>query len=115
MNISKIVGFVFTSIKYDTETETVTFIRNNGKKYQMYHAQDCCEHVYLADIVGDWNTLLNTPIISAEESSQNGPESEESSTWTFYKFATAKGYVDLRWFGESNGYYSESVDFERIR
>lgn len=32
----------------------------------------------------------------------------------WYKFGTIKGYVTVRWYGESNGYYSEEVNFERV-
>jgi hypothetical protein len=74
--------------------------------------------VYLDDVSGDLQDLVGEPILQAEE--VNGqipanftPDKHESYMWTFYKLATRKGYVDLRWFGSSNGYYSESVDFVR--
>jgi hypothetical protein len=63
------------------------------------------------------NDLIGTPIVMAEEVVEEGKakdEWDESSTWTFYKFATVKGYITIRWYGTSNGYYSESVDFADI-
>ena len=66
--------------------------------------------------------LVGSPILMAEEVTyvdEHPPEighrqTDESWTWTFYKFATVKGYVTIRWLGESNGYYSESVSFGKI-
>lgn len=85
----------------------------------MYHDQDCCDSVSINDIIGDIDDLLNTPILLAEERSSDDPEdfdptNHESYTWTFYELATIKGTVQIRWFGESNGYYSESVTFKEI-
>lgn len=114
----------FADLKGQTIVETnlalgvdeVIFTMSDGTKYRMYHYEDCCESVSIDDIVGDVADLLNSPILMAEESSQSGPDAEDdgTNTWTFYKLATIKGYVDIKWFGESNGYYSEEVNFEKF-
>lgn len=61
--------------------------------------------------------LIGTPVLDAYKSSgDDGPlnEYEESYTWTFYSISTIKGSVQLRWYGSSNGYYSEDVDIVRL-
>ena len=87
--------------------DSLTFYTLTGKTICMHHDQDCCENVCIEDITGDLDNLLNSPILRADEKIVNDPpESDgESVTATFYTIATIKGYVDIRWYGESNGYY----------
>ena len=96
------------------DNDELYFHTDNGEKYKMHHYQDCCESVWIEDIIGDLDDLLGEPILMAEEVSEDDPDASESGTWTFYKLATIKGYVTIRWYGSSNGYYSESVDFYKI-
>ena len=118
MNIEVLKGKVMTSVV--ATDDTLTFTTVHGDKYEFYHDQDCCESVYIESIVGDLDDLVGNPLLLVEEVTSNEnpewftPQYQDSFTWTFYKFATIKGYVDVRWYGESNGYYSESVNFRKV-
>ena len=98
----------------------ITFRLLDGRIFQLYHDQDCCESVSIEDIAGDITDLLDSPILVAEESVGERPADvpvpdwEDSETWTFYRIGTIKGTVVIRWLGSSNGYYSESVDFAEM-
>ena len=96
------------------DSDELVFVTTEGVEYRMRHHQDCCEHVYISDIVGDLSDLIGEPLTIASKRSGDIPDAGESGTWTFYAFATRKGYVDIRWNGYSNGYYSEGVSFDRI-
>lgn len=140
VNVSELVGETVTAI--ESEKERIRFATASGKRFIMYHSQSCCESVSVEEIHGDLEDLINSPILRAEEVSSTkptpeiireraeaeikdrerakeegreyyGPYHAESETWTFYKFATIKGEVTIRWYGTSNGYYGEGVSFER--
>jgi hypothetical protein len=89
------------------------------------HEQDCCEEVWVDSIAGDPHSMVGQVVTVAREVVSDAREPArwqtfdddaewpaESQTWTFYTFATIRGHVDVRWCGESNGYYSETVELE---
>ena len=116
--VDEMMGRTLTSIEgAETGSDEITFTCDDGTRFVMYHEQGCCESVCIEDVIGSPEDLVGEPLRMAEEvSDADGPEPEnhDSYTWTFYKFATAKGYVTIRWLGESNGYYSESVDLCKL-
>lgn len=112
-DVSVLLGKTLTSVEQQCDDE-ILFVTESGESYLMYHEQDCCESVEIEEVIGDLKDLVGSPITMAEEVTQQGESEWGSQTWTFYKFATNKGYVTLRWLGESNGYYSESVYFKKL-
>lgn len=117
MEFEDFIGKTIINIRR-VDNEALLFECSDGTKHIMYHEQDCCECVYIEDICGDLDDLIGSPILMAEESYKNEEEPydgfADSETWTFYKFATLKGYVTIRWYGSSNGYYSESASFYEV-
>jgi len=121
MEFKDLIGCTLISITGATVgSDVIAFENSDHEKFVLHHLQDCCESVLVEDIEGDIQSLIGHPLTLAEEitSTENPPgvvkEWQYSYTWTFYKLATIKGYVTIRWYGESNGYYSESVDFVQL-
>jgi hypothetical protein len=137
ITMQDLIGLTF--VKITSTDEEVRFTTDDGDEYLMYHDQDCCENVELEEVVGDITDLLDTPILFARESSDENRDAAEqdlldgeeyvmhklgsslteedpydSQTWTFYLFSTIKGSVTMRWYGSSNGYYSESVSLKKL-
>lgn len=117
MNISILEGKILKEIK-KIEDKQLNFYCEDGKVYRMYHEQECCEAVWLEDICGDLDDLIDSKIISAKEETQHSPKKTDEynccSSWTFYILRTMKGTVTLRWYGTSNGCYSQKADIELI-
>ena len=105
-------GQTITKIENKDDAELI-FTTAEGNQYLMYHQQDCCEDVWLDDSDG-LDDIIGQVVRRATESSQaiEGMDYDyDTGTWTFYSIITDKSIANLVWRGESNGYYSESVDF----
>lgn len=128
MNFGVLVGKTLTEVRGSKGDDEIVFVCADGDQFMLWHEQDCCENVTVDDICGEWAEILNSPILMAEETS-NTPEGfvdpyaqkeneehyyRDSYTWTFYRITTMLGQVVIRWYGTSNGYYSERVSFCKL-
>jgi hypothetical protein len=117
-----LVGEIVTHVDVDRQENQILLTMQSGKRYKIYHDQDCCEDVKIDETQegdGDLVTLVGNRIDEVkleEESDQEPRPSEYADSWTRTKitFRINSETVVSRWIGESNGYYSESVDIKRL-
>ncbi len=118
VEFSELVGKTLTKIVVEKENyrNFIDFYCSDGSIYKMLHEQDCCEGVWIEDICGDIQELVGAQILLAEHRCEHGERTAdgETSTWTFFILRTLNHTVTIRWYGESNGYYSEDADFYRV-
>lgn len=118
--IDSIVGKTIKSVEGDrVNSDRLEFEFEDGCFCGFYEGGGQCDNTRIEDIIGEVDNLIGAPLLMAEEvvsrdkSIEDAPDKYDagSFTWTFYKFATVNGYVTVRWYGTTNGYYSERVDF----
>ena len=110
-DMKDMVGKKVLGIYYDEENFQIL---TDDCVYAFYHQQDCCESVWLTQVDGISDKLIGSRIVIAEVATDEKDTEYGHITWTFYKIGTNKGMIDFRWCGESNGYYSETVDLVKI-
>lgn len=118
-SFADLLGRALVWVEVSAARDRVDFTTDDGQRWRLYHSQDCCESVWVEDVIGDLGDLLGSPLLIAEERVSRDPQvgqdhDSDSFTWTFYELATIRGSVTFRWYGESNGYYSEDVDFAAL-
>ncbi|WP_373262147.1 DUF7448 domain-containing protein [Hungatella hathewayi] len=122
MDIQILLGKTMLHIEKIGDVE-LYFSCSDGTRYRMFSDENGNGNdikVYIEDIGGELESLIGNPIIMAEmvtnkdDLPAQGYDDKERYLWTYYKLATIKGYVTIRWFGTSNGYYCEKAEFEQI-
>ena len=109
MDISTLNGKTFSKITVDYDT---IIFENKNEAYKLYHPQDCCEIVEIEDIDGDIQRLVGQEIIDASERYEEGDDDEDGGTWSFYVIRTNLDSVTIRFYGSSNGWYSEVAELD---
>lgn len=110
--IDHLIGSTISQITgCKTGSDKITIATDRGT-LTMHHYQDCCESVTVEDVVGDPSDLIGGVASIAEVRINEKDAEYDHETWTLYEIRTTKGDITIRWYGTSNGYYSESVDLE---
>jgi hypothetical protein len=113
-DFNELIGCIITDI---IKTDAEIFLKIKNRQFAIMHMQDCCEDVYIEDVTGNLDHLLNYPLIMCESCNNNrNPKTyHDTATWTVIKLATIKGYVTIRFCGDSDGCYCEDANLYLLK
>jgi len=115
VEFSALVGEVLDSVDIDREENQILLTTRSGRRFVVYHEQDCCETVAISGQDGSFDKLIGKPIVEARDIAvDTGDDEIDSQTTTTLVFRVDDQTVISRWIGDSNGYYSESVDIAEL-
>lgn len=101
----------------------IVFRCKSGNTYFMYHEQDADETFEIAEIEGDFDSLIGEPIEFADEifdkkgymemiEEQGAGVLTGTRSYVMYAIGTRNSEVKIRWYGESPGYFAKGITFE---
>jgi hypothetical protein len=116
VEFSALVGEVLDAVDIDREKDQILLTTRSGRNFLVYHKQNCCETVAISGQDGSFDKLIGKPIVEARDITVDTSEEAagSSQTTTILVFRVDDQTVISRWIGDSNGYYSESVDIEEL-
>ena len=125
VDFSAMKGLTIESVLIAPDKRCIIFKSLEDGSFKLHDQEE--EHspgsadVYVEDICGDIEDIIGTPLLLVEEVSYENEHppgcpsiEDECWTWTFYKIATNKGVVTIRWYGQSSKYYSQEVTLGRM-
>ena len=115
VEFSDLVGEVLDTVDIDREENQILLTTRSGRRFMVYHEQDCCETVAISGQDGSFDNLIGKPIVEARDFAvDTGDDEIDSQTTTTLVFRADDQTVISRWIGDSNGYYSERVDIAEL-
>lgn len=114
--LRNIIGAKITDVSQGDEYDfLLTISTNKGLTLKFYHEQDCCESVWLEDGFDDLKSMIGKEILDIEyifnQTDEPLEDVDDSYTWHYTNIKTIDKDCQLRFFGTSNGFYSEDIDF----
>lgn len=105
--MKELLGKIIKEIKFLEEGKFCLFEIADGTELKYEASGDCCSHSYFSDII-DKRIMLGAEVLQVIEKEERDvlPKKDEDHVVLYaYTIKTSKGYGDIEFRNDSNGYY----------